>query len=243
MRETHQARALPSFVSEVVQACSGPFKLEDLGALEARALEAASCTEANDGLAPVSFSCLESEALWTDLALCAAPGCNEAATAKASESARARRLDPSSRASQASGEKASQGSQAAQAAPYTDAEFAAIAELGYHYLASGGLRLAQVIFEGLSAVRPDSGYAQLALALTYDYLGEATQAHVAYQRAMALDPSEARAPLNRAERFILDGKARAARPLLKLAIQKAQAAGETGLVTKARLLLARQELS
>lgn len=237
MRETYQARALPSFVSEVVQACSGPFKLEDFGALEAHALEAASCTEANDGLAPVSFSCLESEALWTDLALCAAPGCNEPAALKASEAARACRADPSSRASHASGEKA------AQAAPYTDAEFAAIAELGYHYLASGGLRLAQVIFEGLSAVRPDSGYAQLALALTYDYLGEATQAHAAYQRAMALDPSEARAPLNQAERFILDGKARAARPLLKLAIQKAQAAGETGLVTKARLLLARQELS
>jgi hypothetical protein len=122
---------------------------------------------------------------------------------------------------------------------YTRAEQMALAEVGYHYLMSGGTRLALVIFEGLVAIAPDEAYFHLALGLAYDHADRVREADAAWTTAARLAPRDARPDLNRAELAVLARDAGRARQLLTSGLAKARAAGDLDLETRARALLAR----
>jgi len=120
---------------------------------------------------------------------------------------------------------------------YQQKDLMAVAELGYHYLFSGGYALAQAIFEGLNAVDPRDAYYATALGLVHDRLGDVEEAEVWYRRAAALDPTDPRPEVNRAELRILRRDFAKARELLIRGANKAKAARDQALETKARALL------
>ncbi|MCC7384685.1 MAG: tetratricopeptide repeat protein [Deltaproteobacteria bacterium] len=126
-----------------------------------------------------------------------------------------------------------------EARGYTRAELFAIAEIGYHYLLNGGVRLAHVIFEGLVAVAPEEAYFALALGLTLDRQERIDEAASAYRRAAELDPADGRADVNLAELLLLGGDEAGARAHLDRARQKATAGGDQALAKKATALLTR----
>ena len=113
----------------------------------------------------------------------------------------------------------------------------AVAEIGYHYLFMGGAQMALTLFEGLTAVAPDEAYFALALGLTHDRLNNVSAANQWYRRASELDPTEARADINRAELFLQRGDRRAARELLVGGERKARRKGESDLTRKATAML------
>jgi Flp pilus assembly protein TadD len=119
----------------------------------------------------------------------------------------------------------------------SESELFAIAEIGRHYLESGGYKLASLIFEGLEALDPEVHYFAMALGLTRDRLGDKAGAISCYRKAQRLDPKDARADLNLAELLIEAGQRREAIALIQRAEQKAVAAEETQLAQKARALL------
>jgi Tfp pilus assembly protein PilF len=125
----------------------------------------------------------------------------------------------------------------AEARGYAASDLWAIAEVGYHYLRSGGYRLAAVIFEGLAALQPDEPYHQLALGLAQDHLGEDAAARAAYEKALRLDPADPRPELNLAELSLAGGDHARARLLLARAHGKALARGDAALARKAAALL------
>ena len=125
----------------------------------------------------------------------------------------------------------------ADARGYTRDDLFAVAEIGYHYLFSGGLKLALTLFEGLVAVEPDEAYFALALGLTHDHLGNRAEANTWYHRASVLDPTDGRADINRAELFLQGGDKSTARKLLSLGAQKARALGDQALARKATALI------
>jgi tetratricopeptide (TPR) repeat protein len=125
----------------------------------------------------------------------------------------------------------------AEARGYGASDLWAIAEVGYHYLRSGGYRLAAVIFEGLAALQPDEPYHQLALGLAQDHLGEEAAARAAYEKALRLDPADPRPELNLAELSLAGGDHVRAQVLLGRARAKALARGDTVLARKATALL------
>lgn len=112
-----------------------------------------------------------------------------------------------------------------------------MAELGYHYLLSGGLGLSRAIFEGLVAVDPDEAYFALALGLTLDRLGDLDGAEAMYRRAGSLDPADGHADVNLAELALADGAWRRAHKRLAAGVRKAKARGDSSLERKARALL------
>jgi len=121
----------------------------------------------------------------------------------------------------------------AEARGYEEADLMAIAEVGYHYLRSGGFKLAQVIFEGLTAVNPQEPYYWLALGLSEDRVGHPQQARAAYENVIALDPRDATPELNLAELDVGEGRRKSARRRLAIARKKAARAGQTALANKA----------
>ncbi|MEQ8982117.1 MAG: hypothetical protein RL846_29485, partial [Deltaproteobacteria bacterium] len=125
----------------------------------------------------------------------------------------------------------------AEAREYDPDALFGLAEVGYHYLRSGGLRLAEVIFDGLTAIDPKEPYFWLARGLVADYRGDAEQAVDAYGRASRLDPADPRPELNLAElELVRKNKARA-RTYLQRALTKANRARNTALAGKAHALL------
>ncbi|MBI2377843.1 MAG: hypothetical protein HYV07_27825 [Deltaproteobacteria bacterium] len=120
---------------------------------------------------------------------------------------------------------------------YAHEDLMAVAEVGYHYLMSGGLRLALILFEGLEAVSPDEPYFVLALGLTHDRLEDPIGAERWYRRAAELDPSDPRPDVNLAELLLERGERSAARERLGAALEKARARGEVELERKSRALL------
>lgn len=121
----------------------------------------------------------------------------------------------------------------AEARGYSRFDLMAIAEVGYHYLRSGGDRLAQVIFEGLTAVSPREPYFWLALGLANEHLGELPAARAAYEMTIRLDPKDATPELNLAELDLGAGQRSAARRRLAVGKKKAQQAGQLALANKA----------
>lgn len=126
----------------------------------------------------------------------------------------------------------------AESRGYRDEDLHALAEIGYHYLRSGGLKLSAVIFEGLTAIQPEGAFYWLALGLTRDHLGDKLEAKRAYERAAQLQPTDPRPELNLAELALEAGDRARAGALLRRAEAKAEAAGDQPLVRKARALLA-----
>ncbi len=126
----------------------------------------------------------------------------------------------------------------AEARGYSPEDLEAVAEIGYHYLMSGGLRLALVLFEGLQAVSPGEPYFAMALGLTHDKLGNVVEARRWYERASELDPGDPRPDINRAEFLLEAGDLREAAELLGTAREKAMAHGDSELARKSGALLA-----
>lgn len=127
----------------------------------------------------------------------------------------------------------------AEARGYTRDELLALAEVGYHYLFSGGHRIALTIFEGLSVIAPTEAYFVLALGLCYDRLDRLLDARRAYARACELDPRDPRPEINLAELEIEQNELPAAARRLSRAVLLAKQSGETALAAKAATLLAR----
>lgn len=116
---------------------------------------------------------------------------------------------------------------------YRREDLMAIAEVGYHYLRSGGHKLASVIFEGLTAVMPDEPYFWLALGLVKDHLDDVAAARAAYETAARLDPRDATPLMNLAELDLMQGRRREALQRLDGAATKAERAQQWALVRKA----------
>lgn len=125
----------------------------------------------------------------------------------------------------------------ARARGYEPEDLMAIAEIAWHYLMSGGLRLALTLYEGLTAVAPDEPYFALALGLTFDRMNDPRQADAWYRKASQLDPKDGRPDINRAELCLEAGDKAKATKLLARGSAKAAAAGDLALARKADALL------
>lgn len=125
----------------------------------------------------------------------------------------------------------------ARARGYDPEDLLAIAEIAWHYLMSGGLKLALTLYEGLAAVAPEEPYFALALGLTFDRLNDPAQADAAYRRASQLDPKDGRPDINRAELRLEAGDRAQAMKLLARGSAKANRAGDRALANKADALL------
>jgi tetratricopeptide (TPR) repeat protein len=125
----------------------------------------------------------------------------------------------------------------ASARGYDVEDLYAIAEVAYHYLMGGGLKLAFTLFEGLVAVRPEEAYFSLGLGLSHDHLGNKREAFDCYTRAAELDQGDARPDINRAELLLERRDYNSARRLLTSAVNKARRRRDEALERKACALL------
>ncbi len=125
----------------------------------------------------------------------------------------------------------------AEARGYDPDELYGLAEVGYHYFRSGGLRLAEVIFEGLTAIAPDEAYFWLALGLVEDYLDDKTEARRCYETAARLDPDDPRPEINLAELDLERRDRRSAQSRLRRGLVKAVRARDDALERKAQALM------
>jgi len=116
---------------------------------------------------------------------------------------------------------------------YAKADLTAVAEIAYHYLMSGGLRLALTLFEGLVAVAPNEPYHHLGLGLALDRLDDKAGAEARYRRAGKLDRRDPRPDINRAELHLEVGNRAEAKKLLVRGLAKAEAAHDPALIQKA----------
>lgn len=114
-----------------------------------------------------------------------------------------------------------------------------VSSIATHYLYSGGYRLSEVLFEGLTAVAPDEPYHWLALGLTYDRQNRLPDAERAYARAAKLAPNDPRPLVNLAELRVEAGALAEATELLERAVRLAERGEDAGLAGKARLMLQR----
>jgi Flp pilus assembly protein TadD len=130
-----------------------------------------------------------------------------------------------------------EGLRSKDAPVYSEAELMALAELGYHYLRSGGLAIARVLFEGLCSADPKEAYFRLALGLSCDYAGDKEGARCSYREAAQLDHAEPRAELNLAELALESGDLRNARLHLLAARRRAEKSPDRALLRKANAML------
>ncbi|MEM7674559.1 MAG: hypothetical protein AAF449_01000 [Myxococcota bacterium] len=127
----------------------------------------------------------------------------------------------------------------AEARRYARPDLYAVAELGHQYLFSGGLGVAEAIFEGLHAVAPQESYFAMALGLVRTQQGRLDEAERLYATAGRLDPMDGRPDVNRAELKLQKRDMGAARQLLSAGAQKSRRRGDHELQRKADALLAR----
>ncbi len=120
---------------------------------------------------------------------------------------------------------------------YQQDDLMAIAEVAYHYLMNGGLRLAQTLYAGLSAISPEEAYFALGMGLTYDRMNRRQDAFTWYTRAQRLHPREPRAYLNQAELHLETRDFKKAQPLLTKAYKLAVARRDESISRKAAALL------
>jgi Flp pilus assembly protein TadD len=116
---------------------------------------------------------------------------------------------------------------------YSRQDLYAIAEIGYHYLFSGGVEIARGLFEGLAQVAPDEAYFAMALGLCSDHQGMPEEAERWYARASQLDPHDGRADVNRAELCVERKDFNSARALLSRGAKKARLRQDVALERKA----------
>lgn len=115
-------------------------------------------------------------------------------------------------------------------------ERAALAEIAFNLHRNGRTRLARVVFEGLALLDPKNAYAHLGAGLTNDVLGERRAAESFYDRARRIDPTDARADINRAELRIQAGDRATAKKLLARALVAAERSHDDMLIQKARAM-------
>lgn len=81
----------------------------------------------------------------------------------------------------------------------TTAEAYAIADFGWTMLGQGRIDAASAIFESLTISNPRHAYFHALLGSALQRLGDVEAALAAYERALAIDPDETGALVNRAE--------------------------------------------
>lgn len=122
---------------------------------------------------------------------------------------------------------------------YSPESLRVVAGMATHYLYSGGYRLAEVLFEGLTSVAPDEPYHWLALGLTYDRQNRLADAERAYETAAKKAPQDARALVNLAELRAEAGDLPAARSLLAKAVKLSAHSEDGALRRKAETMASR----
>jgi hypothetical protein len=120
---------------------------------------------------------------------------------------------------------------------YAREDLLAIAEVAYHYLMNGGVRLAVVLFEGLAAIAPREAYFAMGTGLAHDHAGNKAEALRWYELAAQLDPTDPRADINRAELHIERRERKRAVELLQAAAKKAERRRDEALHRKATAIL------
>ena len=120
---------------------------------------------------------------------------------------------------------------------FTDRQLYAVAELGYHYLRSGGYRLAEVLFRGLVVLDGSKGYFWLALGLTCDRLGDSQEAERCYIEAAHRSPEDCTPLVNLAELALERRDHRRASNLLIRARPKAERSLDTRMIAKIDALI------
>jgi hypothetical protein len=120
---------------------------------------------------------------------------------------------------------------------YAREDLLAIAEVAYHYLMNGGVRLAVVLFEGLAAIAPREAYFAMGTGLAHDHAGNKAEALRWYELAGQLDPNDPRADINRAELHIERRERKRAIELLQAAAKKAERRRDEALQRKATAIL------
>jgi Flp pilus assembly protein TadD len=121
---------------------------------------------------------------------------------------------------------------------YRREDLFALAEIAYHYLLSGGVRIAEIVFAGLVAIEPREAYFALALGMCHDRQGRREQAIAEYARASRLDPKDPRPRINMAELALEAGDRAKARQLLR-AVLETGCRQDPALVRKTRVLLSK----
>ena len=114
-----------------------------------------------------------------------------------------------------------------------------MALVGYRYLQDGDDRVAQILFEGLCAVRPDWSYAHLARGVCAERLGQSAAARHAYACAARLDADDPQSRLNLAELLLQESQDQRAISLLRRVL--GLSAATRAQLERARLLLKRVE--
>ena len=128
------------------------------------------------------------------------------------------------------------------ASEWTTEEMRLVADLGYALAEQGREREAVTIFEGLAALAPATAYFQAALGALRLRLGEPQLAVEHLDAALAADPQDLSALINRGEAFLQLGEyARAARDLeASLRLGETSANADSALwLARARALLLR----
>lgn len=131
------------------------------------------------------------------------------------------------------------------AAGWTAEEMRVVAEVGYALAEQGRHPEAIVIFEGLAALAPATGYFQAALGALCLREGEVERAVAYLDAALAAAPEDTVALVNRGEAQMQRGDYAAARADFQAALKRSAQAGAADAqasLVRARALLARLDL-
>jgi tetratricopeptide (TPR) repeat protein len=129
----------------------------------------------------------------------------------------------------------------AAASDWTTEEMRLVADLGYALAEQGRAQEALTIFEGLAALAPATAYFQAALGALRLRLGEPRLAIGHLDAALAADPRDLSALVNRGEAYLQLGEYASATGDLDAALRLGETAGEGGSLqlARARALLLR----
>lgn len=123
---------------------------------------------------------------------------------------------------------------------WTAEEMRLVADIAYALAEQGRHEEAVTIFEGLSALAPATGYFQSALGALWLRRGEPERAVLHLDAALAADPGDVAALVNRGEAAAQIGDGEAARKFLRAALElgpRARQSGDESAVVRARALL------
>ena len=125
---------------------------------------------------------------------------------------------------------------------WTPEEMRLVADIGYALAEQGRHDEAVTIFEGLAVLAPATAYFQSALGALWLRKGEPERAAEHLDAALAADPGDVTARVNRGEAAMQLGDAEAARRQLLAALElgpRATHAADSAALVRARALLAR----
>ncbi|HEX7314733.1 MAG TPA: tetratricopeptide repeat protein [Pyrinomonadaceae bacterium] len=129
------------------------------------------------------------------------------------------------------------------AAGWTAEEMRVVAEVGFALAEQGRNAEAIVVFEGLAALAPATAYFQAALGALWLREGELERAISYLDAAIAIDPGEATALVNRGEAYMQAGNVAASRRDFQAALalegSRHEITAAAASLVRARALLAR----